>query len=417
LQRKRRAVATSFRTASAQYKHQSKQKDGSFTFQKHTHKAKHLSAVAVSTRQEEMQQRKKVLVCALDWGLGHATRCIPVIEALEKLDFEVVLASSGKALAFWQQYFPGHQFLPLSPMKVEYRQSAWWSALVQSPRLLLKLFGEDRKIIQQAALENDFSLVISDNRYGCFLHNKPAVLISNQLSLLPPPGKNTVFNWVWKTIWRYFFKRFAANFKEIWIPDLENDAQSLAGDMLKNPSPKPLRYLGIISRLPTVHTEPNKHGSLLLLSGPEPQRSKLEALLLAKAHELPQPVLLIRGTDTPPAPALAANIRYENQLSNPEKMSQYIQQHALVVCRPGHSTLSDLYQTGARFVTIPTPGQPEQAYLSRRLAEQKIAPFCEQNQLNIPQLLSKLDNFTGFRPHPRADLVKSIQHFLDAHPL
>lgn len=371
----------------------------------------------MSARQEEIQQRKKVLVCALDWGLGHATRCIPVIEALEKLGFDVVLASSGKALAFWQAYFPRHQFLPLSPMQVHYKQAAWWSALIQSPRLLLKLFHQDRKIIQQAAIENDFSFVVSDNRYGCWLDNKPAVLISNQLSLLPPPGHNRVFNWIWKHLWRYFFKRFVSSFSEIWIPDLASPADALAGEMLKNPTQIPVRYLGVISRLPAVSTHENKRGSLLLLSGPEPQRSILEALFLSKVHELPQPVHLIRGTNSPPPPALATKISYDNQLSNPEKLSQYIHRHALVICRPGHSTLSDLYQSGARFITIPTPGQPEQLYLAQRLAKQNIAPFAEQNQLNIPEILSKLDNFTGFSPHPRVDLVTTMQQFLDDYQL
>jgi hypothetical protein len=36
-------------------------------------------------------QQKKVLIAPLDWGLGHATRCIPVITALLELGYHVTI--------------------------------------------------------------------------------------------------------------------------------------------------------------------------------------------------------------------------------------------------------------------------------------------------------------------------------------
>ena len=50
--------------------------------------------------------KKRVLVAPLDWGLGHATRCIPVINALIVQGFEVVLAGDNAVESLLKNLLP-----------------------------------------------------------------------------------------------------------------------------------------------------------------------------------------------------------------------------------------------------------------------------------------------------------------------
>ncbi len=49
--------------------------------------------------------QKKILVAPLNWGLGHATRCIPIIEALENNGYVPIIASDGVALEMLKKNF------------------------------------------------------------------------------------------------------------------------------------------------------------------------------------------------------------------------------------------------------------------------------------------------------------------------
>ena len=58
-------------------------------------------------------QQKKVLIAPLDWGLGHATRCIPVITALLELGYHVTIATDGPHAIILREAFPNLTFLRL----------------------------------------------------------------------------------------------------------------------------------------------------------------------------------------------------------------------------------------------------------------------------------------------------------------
>ena len=49
---------------------------------------------------------KKILIAPLNWGLGHATRCIPIINALIEEGLEPILAGDGDSLKLLQKEFP-----------------------------------------------------------------------------------------------------------------------------------------------------------------------------------------------------------------------------------------------------------------------------------------------------------------------
>lgn len=358
--------------------------------------------------------QKRVLFAALDWGLGHATRCIPLIDALLELGHVPVLASSGHALDYWKRYYPKLEFVELSSIRIQYKKAAWWSALMQSPHLLRRLMAEDKKLLKRYFDNHTVDFIVSDNRYGCWFPGIPAVLLSNQLDLLPPAGWQGFPARFWHMIWRFAFRSFSRPFQEIWVPEFEQQEQQLAGAMLYNPTKKPVRYIGLLSRLPETPQNREKKGTLLLLSGPEPQRTALENLLLAQRFSLPGPVTLVRGNQSAPPLSPEPGLQLYPEIVDPTMLARLLAQHRYVICRPGHSTLSDLYYSGAHFGVISTPGQPEQQYLASRLSAKGIAPNQPQEKLNVSRLIADIDKFTGFNGASHNSLTTLWQNVLNA---
>jgi UDP:flavonoid glycosyltransferase YjiC (YdhE family) len=157
-----------------------------------------------------------------------------------------------------------------------------------------------------------------------------------------------------------------------------------------------------------------KKGTLLLLSGPEPQRTALESLLLAQRSSLPGPVTLVRGNKSASPIAPEPDLQIYPEVVDPAILARLLAQHRYVICRPGHSTLSDLFYSGARFGVISTPGQPEQQYLASRLAALGIAPNQPQEKLNLSRLIADIDKFTGFKGERRNSLTTLWQNVLNA---
>ena len=69
-----------------------------------------------------MKRNKHILVAPLNWGLGHATRCIPIINALLSQNYKVTIASDGDALRLLKKEFPKLSFVSLPSYKIEYAE-------------------------------------------------------------------------------------------------------------------------------------------------------------------------------------------------------------------------------------------------------------------------------------------------------
>lgn len=341
-----------------------------------------------------IQKKRRVLVCALDWGLGHATRCIPLIESLIHEGHQPILASSGTALDFWKAYFPELEIHALANHRMVYIGPAWLSGLILTPQLLLAR-SRDKELVKRICRDRQIDLILSDNRYGCFEKNTPSIFLTHQLELLPPTRWNAVGKWLWKTSWGLGFGWMVKHFQELWIPDLPDKTRSLAGKMAVSSLAVQQRHIGYISRLTSL-TIPNKSGTLLLLSGPEPQRTLFENKLLASANDFIGTVTLVRGTNTPCKRDIPVHWKVYNQVAETSLINQLIASHQSIVCRPGYSTLMDLHAVGAKFVVVPTPGQPEQEYLAERLHNFNIAPYQTQKKLHIASLLQESKSYTGF---------------------
>src|SRR5690349_9583884 len=166
--------------------------------------------------------KKKILVAPLDWGLGHATRCIPIINEFLSQGCEVQIASSGDALVLLKEEFPDLKFHSIVSYGAEYSRSLPFTIkiLLQIPkfvRAIKKEHNETQTIVEREKID----LVISDNRYGCWSKEVLSVFIGHQLNLLTP-----IFSW----LGNYLQRRAIQKFSRCWIPDNEGE-KSVADEL------------------------------------------------------------------------------------------------------------------------------------------------------------------------------------------
>jgi uncharacterized protein (TIGR00661 family) len=332
--------------------------------------------------------KKHILIAPLNWGLGHATRCIPIINALIAYNFEVIIASDGDALKLLKKEFPNLITLELPSYDIKYSKKELYfklKFLKHLPRLF-KIIKLEQKFIKNIIEDYKIDGIISDNRFGVYSQKIPSVYIAHQLHVLS--GSTT---WLTSRIHQHIIKKY----NECWIPDTK-DKDNLSGKLghLKHIS-IPIKYLGVLSRFNTTNTE-NIYDVLVLLSGPEPQRTMLENFLLKQVKDFKGTVLFVKGTvEDVQTKIKIGHITLVNFMQS-EDLETAINQSEIIISRSGYTTILDLAKLGKKAFFIPTPGQFEQEYLAKRLANKGIAPYSTQNDFTIDKL-EVLKNYTGFK--------------------
>ncbi len=332
--------------------------------------------------------KKRILVAPLNWGIGHATRCIPIINALIEHNFEPVIASDGAALALLKKEFKQIIFIELPAYNITYsksKSSFKWRLFRQLPKIKKAILKEHlaiKKIVHDYAIEG----IISDNRMGVYSSKIPSVFITHQLNVLS--GMTTKLS---TSLHDYYLKKF----DECWVPDFEN-TPNLSGKLGHDFTTKllPIKYIGVLSRLEKTLI-PSKFDIMVLLSGPEPQRGLLEQKLFKELADYNGNILFVKGKIEG-----KQRIEIKQQFTIYNFMTSADLQTALnscdlVISRSGYTTVMDLAKLGKKAFFIPTPGQFEQEYIAQNLNEQGIIPSCNQKEFSLKQL-EKLDNFTGF---------------------
>jgi hypothetical protein len=333
------------------------------------------------------QKRLRILVAPLDWGLGHATRCIPVIYELLRQDVDVWLAGEGAQEMLLKEEFPGIPFLSLRGYRVRYgRNGVFRSLLRQLPRFSRTISREHRWLKHQID-EHGFDAVISDNRFGLYHPSVPCVFMTHQLQIKTPLGK-------WSEgIARIINYRFINRFHECWIPD---DQHRLAGELSHPPTRPaiPIYYTGILSRLKKTELAIRPHHLLIMLSGPEPQRSLLEDKVVDELSHYPWTATVLRGL-----PGSATHIPGTNDLTfhnhlPADAVAIEMLQAEYIICRSGYSTVMDVISLGKKPIFIPTPGQTEQEYLAEHLSRQGIGCYIDQPGFNLSAALEKARQYS-----------------------
>ena len=333
-------------------------------------------------------KKKRILITLLDWGLGHATRCIPVIQAFQERDCEVCIATSGPALLLLRKEFPLLKYFELVSYDVRYSKnmsvvaSIFWQ-LSKIRNAIAREHDQLKKILD----ENNFDLVVSDNRYGCWSTRVKSIFICHQLNLPMPTG----FGW-FRPFANYFHNRLIKKFHQVWIPDLPGGA-GLSGDMVATNEPS--TYLGTLSRFKKFPAE-LKYDVAVILSGPEPQRTIFEEIIRKQLLQISLRVILVRGViENEIAWKQDSTILVVNFLDS-HQLEQVMNQSGIIVSRSGYSTIMDLAALGKRCILIPTPGQTEQEYLAKRLMTKRICYSVSQQNFDLELALAVSDSFTGF---------------------
>lgn len=312
--------------------------------------------------------RKKILVCPLDWGWGHASRMIPIIYLLSRdYGFKVILGISGSSGKFLQTEFPNLEAVAMPSCHISYSsgESQIGKIFCQLPRIFKMLLLE-HIYLKRLVSEESISCVISDHRYGLFHKDLISILVIHQLKIKLPrflkPAEK-IFGWIQS----WFLRRF----DQVWIPDFPGE-ESIAGS-LSTPLPPMGHFynIGILSRflLPDeeVVTEKKKcYDIMVILSGPEPQRSLLENVLIGQLERMDHEVLFVRGIAEEKTSLNSKNIKFVSHLPYRD-MAVAFAGSDLVICRSGYSSIMDLMALGKKALLIPTPGQTEQEYLAEYL--------------------------------------------------
>jgi uncharacterized protein (TIGR00661 family) len=330
--------------------------------------------------------KPRILVAPLDWGLGHATRCIPIIHELIRQNAEVWIAAERKQGALLKAEFPGLSFLSLPGYRIRYGRNRWgmiWSIFFQTPQIF-KAIKDEHRWLKKAVSEYGFDAIISDNRFGMYHDSAPSVFITHQLLIKTPFGK-----WADKALQKKNY-RFINRFTECWIPDTE-EKNSLAGE-LSHPQNKPaipIRYISLLSRLKKLDISTRKDHLFISLSGPEPQRTILENKIIQDIGHYHGTATIVRGLPDSSTIIPSTNaIKFYNHLPADE-YNKEIQQAEFVIGRSGYSTVMDIISLGKKSILIPTPGQTEQEYLAKYLLEKKFAFPVLQKDFSLKKALEK----------------------------
>jgi uncharacterized protein (TIGR00661 family) len=328
--------------------------------------------------------KRKVLVCVLDWGLGHATRSLALARVLQAKNIDYTFASSGSALRLLRIEQPKSKFFELPSYNISYgSRSFMWSMLSQLPAIL-RVIRREKRALAEILKTGQFDAVISDCRYGCYHRSVHSIFLSHQLQIQLLPGWRLL-----KGIVNFCHRRLIGRFDECWVPDYPS--RTLSGE-LSRVSLKRLTFIGPLTTMkPSKVKLPVKYRVLAVLSGPEPQRTIFANTLRSQLEQIEGPWLIVHGQ---PGNADAG----ERQVSymTRDDLNEAINSAEIVVARSGYSTLMDIAAVGARTLFIPTPGQTEQLYLADRLLTANISYYQQQSDLNLFEALKVIPTFDGF---------------------
>lgn len=321
---------------------------------------------------------KNILVAPLNWGLGHTTRCIPIIKALEENGFTPILASDGSALALLKKEFPHLKSLELPSYDIEYAKKGEnfkWKLIKNSPKTINAILDE-KKMVKNWVKEYDLCGIISDNRLGVRSKKVPSVFITHQLTVLS--GKTT---WISSKLHQFFI----AKFDECWVPD-SKDFPNLSGKLghLDETSLN-IKHIGILSRMEKKEL-PIQYDLMVLLSGPEPQRTLLEEKLINELQHYKEKVVFIQGkVEANQLMKQKDNITFYNFMQTAQ-LEKTFNESEMVLCRSGYTTVMDLARLEKKAFFIPTPGQFEQEYLAKKYKREGLIPYSRQEKFKLDDL-------------------------------
>lgn len=334
---------------------------------------------------------KRILIAPLDWGLGHATRCIPIAQELLRRNFEIMFAGSGDSLELLKKEFPGATTFQLPGYTPTYPTRGMMMPLTMAKQLpkFVNTIMKEHIVVENIIKQNEIDAIISDNRYGCWSHQVPSIFITHQSNILMPKR----FGWMAGTV-RKLNERYMKKFTECWIPDYPA-ANSLAGKLAsfgKIPRMLNARNIGPLSRFRFEPNVEKRFDVVAIFSGPEPQRTMIEKIVYDQLRRSNLRYMVVRG-------------QFSDSASHDPRVVNFMTAYDLeaailaadvVIARSGYSTVMDMAALQKKVIFIPTPGQTEQEYLAKTLSEKNICCSVAQHEFQLAKAMDAVRLTTGF---------------------
>jgi len=305
----------------------------------------------------------KILICPLNWGLGHATRCVPIIRELIDSGHEPVLVADGFPLEFLKQEFPTLRFIEYPSYSIHYSAgtSQLGAMFISLPKIIRGIMKEHTWLKNVLKTEH-FDQVISDNRFGMWSKSSHSIYITHQVMVKMPKG--------WKFLEPLVHRLHVGcinRFNECWIPDTAGNV-GLSGDLShKYPLPANARYIGHLSRFQGMGKikQNTAYEVVAVVSGLEPQRGIFEKYIIERYKNAPHKTLLVAGQPQEGnKETRVGNITRISHLADVE-LASVLLGTTRIISRSGYSTIMDLKVLGCldKAELTATPGQTEQEYL------------------------------------------------------
>ena len=361
-----------------------------------------------------MKGKPNILICPLDWGIGHATRCIPIIHELIQQNANVIIGADKQPLELLKQEFPYLQFERFPGYKFSYPGDDKMALKMakQSPAILSGIKSENR-FLKKLIKKLNIDAVISDNRFGLYSEDILSIFITHQINIQVPRKLQFLEPLLYK-----INKNFILKYSECWIPDWD-DGFTLSGDLShKKPKLPNTYFIGPQSRFGHGESisKPKKFSNdfVIVVSGPEPQRSIFETSILEQLKTMNGKGVVVLGK---PEIAISKNkigdhISVYSHLGSKALEAEIINSK-IIISRPGYSTIMDLVALGKQAVFIPTPGQTEQEYLADYFYKNGKYLRLLQQDFDLKTALEKADNYQGFkRKYDQSILKERIRNLL-----
>ena len=341
-----------------------------------------------------MNEKSRILICPLNWGLGHASRDVYLISCLLERNYEVIIGGEGATLEFLKNEFPHLTYICLPSFQIRYSHNypAWMMITLLLPHII-KCIVREKKLLDKVIRDYNIDLVISDARYGLWSSTIPSVIITHQISFKLP--------FLFKPL-RYpvhIINRAAlSRFSRCWIPDFPG-SPNLSGDLShKYRVPVHSQFIGLLSRFNKTGNESNNNSKTfevaVILSGPEPQRSIFEKIITDQLFLSDIKSIIICGKPGNKVPENLTGNCTKIPYMTSDELRVILKSSKYIICRSGYSTIMDLISLKKTAMLIPTPGQTEQEYLARYLEKQGLFLYSKQKDFKLEEAIKMLDEFS-----------------------